>query len=131
MIGDRSSSEERVRVADPIAMLSLATDLAVGLPLSHGLGSTLVAMRLGESWHRLPTASHTYYAHMLFQVGCTAEAELAAEILQGRNARASHARGVRVARRVGARYPARVARPGRPPLPRAWRFVGRKAVRSV
>jgi len=31
-----------------IAALSLATDLGIGVPLEHGLHSTLFAMRLGE-----------------------------------------------------------------------------------
>ncbi len=64
-----------------IAALSLATDLGLGVPLEHGLHSTLIAMRLGE---RLgvdsETASQTYYACLLFHVGCTADAEIAAEI---------------------------------------------------
>lgn len=63
-----------------IAALSLATDLGTGLPFEHGLHSTLVAMRLGE---RLgidaETASQTYYACLLFYVGCTADAEIVAE----------------------------------------------------
>jgi hypothetical protein len=71
---------ERVRTAEVIAALSLATDLGIGVPLKHGLQSTLVAMRLGE---RLGvdshTASQTYYACLLFYVGCTADAEVAAE----------------------------------------------------
>jgi HD-GYP domain-containing protein (c-di-GMP phosphodiesterase class II) len=63
-----------------IAALSLATDLGIGVGLEHGLHSTLVAMRLAE---RLgvdsETASQTYYACLLFYVGCTADAEVAAE----------------------------------------------------
>jgi HD-GYP domain-containing protein (c-di-GMP phosphodiesterase class II) len=63
-----------------IAALSLATDLGIGVPLEHGLHSTLVAMRLAA---RLgvdsETASQTYYACLLFYVGCTADAEAAAE----------------------------------------------------
>ena len=63
-----------------IAALSLATDLGTGLPFEHGLHSTLVAMRLGE---RLgidaETVSQTYYACLLFYVGCTADAEIVAE----------------------------------------------------
>jgi HD-GYP domain-containing protein (c-di-GMP phosphodiesterase class II) len=73
--------EERVRAAEVIAALSLATDLGAALPLEHGLQSTLVAMRLAE---RLgadeETAAQTYYTCLLFYVGCTADAELAAEI---------------------------------------------------
>jgi HD-GYP domain-containing protein (c-di-GMP phosphodiesterase class II) len=63
-----------------IAALSLATDLGIGVPLEHGLQSTLLAIRLGE---RLgvdsDTAAQTYYACLLFYVGCTADAEVAAE----------------------------------------------------
>jgi hypothetical protein len=43
-----SQGGERVRVAEVMAALSLATDLGIGVPLEHGLQSTLVAMRLGE-----------------------------------------------------------------------------------
>ena len=43
-----SAGGERVRAAEVMAVLSLATDLGIGVPLEHGLQSTLVAMRLGE-----------------------------------------------------------------------------------
>jgi hypothetical protein len=81
MVADVASpGGERVRAAEVIAALSLATDLGIGVPLEHGLQSTLLAMRLGE---RLgvdsDTASQTYYACLLFYVGCTADAEVAAE----------------------------------------------------
>jgi HD-GYP domain-containing protein (c-di-GMP phosphodiesterase class II) len=63
-----------------IAALSLATDLGIGVPLEHGLQSTLLAMRLGELLGvDSDTASQTYYACLLFYVGCTADAEVAAE----------------------------------------------------
>jgi hypothetical protein len=39
---------DRVRTAELIGALSLATDLGIGLPLEYGLHSTLIAMRLGE-----------------------------------------------------------------------------------
>jgi len=72
---------ERVCAAEVIAALSLATDLATGLPLEHGLESTLAAMRLSE---RLgvdaETAQQTYYACLLFYIGCTADAEVAADL---------------------------------------------------
>ena len=72
---------ERVRAAEVIAALSLATDLATRLPLEQGLESTLAAMRLSE---RLgvddETARQTYYGCLLFYVGCTAEAEVAADL---------------------------------------------------
>ncbi|HJR92123.1 MAG TPA: HD domain-containing phosphohydrolase [Acidimicrobiia bacterium] len=71
---------EGVRAAELIGALSLATDLGMGFPLEHGLQSTLVAMRLCD---RLAvdseTTSHAYYACLLFYVGCTVDAEVAAE----------------------------------------------------
>jgi HD-GYP domain-containing protein (c-di-GMP phosphodiesterase class II) len=81
MVADVASpGGERVRAAEVIAVLSLATDLGIGVPLEHGLQSTLVAMRLGERLGVDPdTASQTYYACLLFYVGCTADAEVAAE----------------------------------------------------
>jgi len=60
---EASRDGDRVRAAEVIAALSLATDLGIGVPLEHGLHSTLFAMRLGE---RLgvdsETASQTYHA---------------------------------------------------------------------
>src|SRR5215208_1263278 len=81
MVADVASpGAERVRAAEVIAALSLATDLGIGVPLEHGLQSTLLAMRLGERLGvDLATASQTYYACLLFYVGCTADAEVAAE----------------------------------------------------
>jgi len=70
-----------VRTAEVIAALSLATDLAIGVPLEHGLQSALFATRVSE---RLGadegTARDAYYLSLLFYVGCTAGAELAADV---------------------------------------------------
>ena len=83
---------ERVRAAEVIAALSLATDLGTDMALEHGLQSTLYAMRLAE---RLgvdtETASQTYYACLLFYVGCTADAEVAAELFGDDDALTRHA----------------------------------------
>ena len=88
---DASQGAERVRAAEVIGALCLATDLAIGLPLEHGLQSTLFAMRLGE---RLgidaETASQTYYACLLFYVGCTADAEISAEMFPDEGALIRH-----------------------------------------
>jgi HD-GYP domain-containing protein (c-di-GMP phosphodiesterase class II) len=55
----------------------------MGLPFEHGLHSTLIAMRLAE---RLgvdsETAFQTYYGCLLFYVGCTADAEITAELFE-------------------------------------------------
>jgi HD-GYP domain-containing protein (c-di-GMP phosphodiesterase class II) len=75
-----------------MAVLSLATDLGIGVPLEHGLQSTLVAMRLGELLGvDSDTASQTYYACLLFYVGCTADAEVAAETFGDDDALTTHA----------------------------------------
>jgi HD-GYP domain-containing protein (c-di-GMP phosphodiesterase class II) len=75
-----------------MAALSLATDLGIGVPFEHGLQSTLVAMRLGERLGVDPdTASQTYYACLLFYVGCTADAEVAAETFGDDDALATYA----------------------------------------
>jgi HD-GYP domain-containing protein (c-di-GMP phosphodiesterase class II) len=75
------AGDDRVRTAELIAALSLATDFGIGVPLEHGLHSTLFAMRLAESLGvDSEIASQTYYACLLFYIGCTANADLAAEI---------------------------------------------------
>lgn len=70
-----------VRAAEVVGALSLATDLGMGFPLEHSLYSTVVAMRLAE---RLgvdaDTAAQTYYGGLLTYIGCTADAEVAAEL---------------------------------------------------
>ena len=78
------AAAEQVRTAEVIASLSLATDLGIVVPLEHGLQSTLLAMRLADGMGVDPeTASQTYYACLLFYVGCTANADVAAEIFGG------------------------------------------------
>jgi HD-GYP domain-containing protein (c-di-GMP phosphodiesterase class II) len=76
-----SPNEDRVRAAEVIAALALATDLALGMEFEHGVRSTLFAMRLSD---RLgvgaDTAAQAYYVCLLFYIGCTTDAELAAQI---------------------------------------------------
>ena len=40
------AGEERIRAAELVAALSLATDLGLGVQFEHGLHGTLTAMRL-------------------------------------------------------------------------------------
>jgi len=81
---EASAGPEPVRTAEVVAALCLATDLAMGFPFEHGLHATRIAVRLGE---RLgidaETASEAYYACLLSYCGCTADAEIAAEIYGG------------------------------------------------
>jgi HD-GYP domain-containing protein (c-di-GMP phosphodiesterase class II) len=78
---DASVDGERVRAAEVIGALCLATDLGMGFPFEHGLRTTLVASRLAE---RLgvdrATASETFYACLLSHSGCTADAHVTAEV---------------------------------------------------
>ena len=79
--GETSPDREQVRAAELISALCLATDLGTGLPFEHGLHSTVFAMRLAD---RLgvdaETATQTYYGCLLFYVGCTADAEVVADL---------------------------------------------------
>jgi hypothetical protein len=88
-----SSGGESVRAGEVIAALSLATDLGIGVPLEYGLDSTLLAMRLAARLGvHSETASQTYYACFLFYVGCTANADVAAEIFGADNSLTRYAK---------------------------------------
>jgi len=45
---DSRSAGERVRAAEVVGALSLATDLGTGQPLEHALRTAVLAVRLGE-----------------------------------------------------------------------------------
>lgn len=70
-----------MRTAEVVGSLCLATDLGMGLPFGLGLGSTVVAMRLAD---RLGVdqaeAVQTYYGCLLFYAGCTADADVQADL---------------------------------------------------
>jgi len=75
--------QDEVRTAEVIGALCLATDLGIGLPLEHGLQSTIIAMRLADSLGVDPeTAAQVYYGCLLFSVGCTVDAEISAEVFE-------------------------------------------------
>ncbi|MDN5933853.1 MAG: hypothetical protein L0I24_22745, partial [Pseudonocardia sp.] len=79
MRGD--SRSDQIRVAEVIGALCLATDLGVGLPFEHGLQSTVVAMRLAERMGvDRATVEQAYYGCLLFYAGCTADADMQAEL---------------------------------------------------
>jgi hypothetical protein len=116
---------DRVRTAEIIAALSLATDLGVGVPLEHGLHSKVVAMRLAD---RLgvdaETGSQAYFACLLFYVGCTAGAETAAEVFGDERALTTYATPVRFGSRpeMVRGIMRAIAPPTRPFPVRAWRL---------
>jgi HD-GYP domain-containing protein (c-di-GMP phosphodiesterase class II) len=83
-VAGKPEGDERVRTAELIAALCLATDLGMAFPFEHGLQTTVIAMRLAD---RLGidqrSASDTYYACLLSHAGCTTEAHVAAEVFGG------------------------------------------------
>jgi HD-GYP domain-containing protein (c-di-GMP phosphodiesterase class II) len=75
------SSHDQIGAAEVIAALSLATDLGMGFPLEHGLHSTMIAMRLcARMGVDAETTSQAYYSCLLCYIGCTADAEVQAEL---------------------------------------------------
>jgi response regulator RpfG family c-di-GMP phosphodiesterase len=82
--GDVESPKERVRTAEVIASLCLATDLGMGFPFEHGLSATLTTMRLCDVMGvDTETARVTYYVSLLMYSGCTVDAEQRAEVFGG------------------------------------------------
>ena len=66
-----------LRLAEAVAVLSLATDLAMGLPLEHGLRTALLALRTAQAMGLSEDDQVTvFYAGVLHFAGCTAESEI-------------------------------------------------------
>jgi HD-GYP domain-containing protein (c-di-GMP phosphodiesterase class II) len=79
-----SSPGERVRTAEVIAAMCLATDLGMGFPFEHGLHATLMTMRLADLLKvDSATASQTYYASLLMYSGCTTDVQIHSRIFVG------------------------------------------------
>lgn len=90
-----------LRAAEVIAALSLATDLGIGVPLEHGLQSTLFATRLSERLGvDVEAKRNAYYICLLFYVGCTAGAELATDVFGADTSLTTHATPVRFGSRA-------------------------------
>ncbi|MFN8515574.1 MAG: HD domain-containing phosphohydrolase [Thermomicrobiales bacterium] len=72
--------EQRIRLAEVIMALSLASDLGMGMSVEHTLRSTLLAVHLGDALGLdEATLRDTYYVTLLRYLGCTADVHLAAE----------------------------------------------------
>ncbi|MEZ4668526.1 MAG: LuxR C-terminal-related transcriptional regulator [Anaerolineae bacterium] len=70
-----SSTDNKLRLAEVVAALSLATDMGTGQPLERGLRTCLLAFRLGQLLGLDEKQLHTvYYVALLRFVGCTADA---------------------------------------------------------
>jgi HD-GYP domain-containing protein (c-di-GMP phosphodiesterase class II) len=67
--------DDRIRLAELMAALSLATDLGLGQPLEHELGVCLSALELAERLGCDPEErSDVFYVALLAHAGCTAAA---------------------------------------------------------
>src|SRR6266446_2222252 len=66
-----------LRLAEAAGVLSLATDLAMGQPLEHGLRTAMLALRTAQAMG-LPQDDQVtvYYTGLLHFAGCTAESEI-------------------------------------------------------
>jgi len=83
-MADALEGNDRVRAAELIAALCLATDLGMAFPFEHGLQTTLIATRLAEKLGvDRENGCETFYACLLCHAGCTTEAHGAAEIFGG------------------------------------------------
>jgi HD-GYP domain-containing protein (c-di-GMP phosphodiesterase class II) len=107
--------EERVRLAELLAALSLGIDLGFGQPMEHVLRQCLIALRLAE---RVgldePTRAIVYYTALLINVGCHTDAHEQAKwfgddiaMKSGKYAHDLHGLASAVAgvRRLGAGHP--------------------------
>lgn len=116
----------RVAAAEIVAALSLATDLGIGARLEYGLRSTVTAMALCERLGvERQIAQQTFYACLLFYVGCTATAEIAARLFGDEHALTDYATPVRFGSRpqMAAGMLRAVAPPSGPRLVRAAQLV--------
>ncbi len=70
---ERNPTQDAIRTADVLAAVSLASDLAVGLPAEHGIRSCYIAMRLARALKMSGAEqADVYYTALLMDVGCTA-----------------------------------------------------------
>ncbi len=80
----KAPASQRLRLAELVAALSLATDLGMGQPLEQALRTCLIALALGE---RLGLTSdelcEVYYVALLRFMGCTADAHEMAQMVGG------------------------------------------------
>ena len=73
---------ERPRFAEVIAVLSMATDLGLGLPLEHAVRACLLSVEIGRrAGMSPPELADVYYLTLLRMLGCTADSAGAAGFL--------------------------------------------------
>ncbi len=79
-MGEQSSDIQRLRSAELVAGLSLATDLGTGFPLEHALRSCLLALWLGRaSGLDDELLQEVFYVALLKYLGCTVTSHVSAQ----------------------------------------------------
>jgi HD-GYP domain-containing protein (c-di-GMP phosphodiesterase class II) len=110
-----------LRLAEAVGVLSLATDLAMGQPLEHGLRTALLALRTAQTMG-LPEDDQVtvFYVGMLHFAGCTAESEIDARFFGDELAARPQMLAAQLGSRLGLVATAvRVVHPESAPLARA------------
>jgi HD-GYP domain-containing protein (c-di-GMP phosphodiesterase class II) len=78
------SESERVRLAEVLGALSLATDIGTGRPLGHGARTCLIAMAIGEQMGLNPERLRSLFQVALLKfLGCTADSPETARAVGG------------------------------------------------
>ena len=66
-------AQGELRTADLLAALSLASDLAIGLPAEHAVRSCYIGMHIADHLRlSADQLADVYYAQLLMDAGCTA-----------------------------------------------------------
>src|SRR5437660_4169897 len=74
-VAPSAAGEARVRAAEVIGAMSIATDLGTGQPLEHALRTAILAVRVGELAELAPPELvDAYYISLLHSFGCTSYA---------------------------------------------------------
>jgi HD-GYP domain-containing protein (c-di-GMP phosphodiesterase class II) len=110
-----------LRLIEAAGVMSLATDLAMGQPLEHGLRTAILALRLAQA-KNLPDDDlvTVFYTGVLHFAGCTAESEIDAQFFGDEmSARPQMLSAMMGSRRELIMMATRVAYPGSPALTRA------------
>jgi HD-GYP domain-containing protein (c-di-GMP phosphodiesterase class II) len=116
-----TESTQPLRLAEAAGVLSLATDLAMGQPLEHGLRTAMLAVRMAQAMG-LPDRDQVtvFYTGLMHFAGCTAESEVDARFFGDELAARPQMLAVAFGTRLDLVGTAmRVAHPGRARLARA------------
>ena len=127
-----SSLAPPLRLAEAVGVLSLATDLAMGQPLEHGLRTAVLAVRTAQSLG-LPEDDQVtaFYTGLLHFAGCTAESMIEAGFFGDELAARPQMLAVQLgSRRELVTMAARTAHQGKAPLTRA-AAMARSAVGGI